>query len=479
MDLKKKVIRSFYWNAGGKLLCQFITWVITLFVIRLLTPADYGLMAMAGIFIGLLSLLNELGLGAAIVQRENLDNTSIRKVFGLVITVNTFLFILLLFTSPLIASFFNEPKIIPVLRLLSFQFILMGLSIIPHSLLMREMDFKNISIIEFISGLIGSLTTLIIVLMNGGVWALVFGNLTSNLIRAIGLNMIHPWVGSPRLSFKGMRQIMSFGGYVTIGSIFWYFYNQADIFIVGKLLGKNILGFYSIGLELASIPMNKISGILNQIAFPAYSIIKREPEKVKTYFLKSIRIISFIAFPVLWGISSISEEIVVLFLGEKWQLAALPLQLISLLIPLRMVSNITYPVLIGLGKPDIAFLNILTYAVVMPLAMLIGVKWGIIGVCLAWLIVFPIVFMTIIIRVNTILNIKFIEFITSIHKPIIASLIMYLMIMAIKYFLKLNSINIDIELIIILIIIGFIIYSSIIFIINKEGYGEMKELLKI
>ena len=477
MDLKKKVITGFCWSAGGRFLSQLITWAITLIVIRLLTPADYGLMAMAGIFTGFLALLNELGLGAALVQGEDFEKHFLRKVFGLVFTVNFFLFMLLLFAAPLIASFFKEQRITPIIRVLSFQFIMMGLSTIPQSLLMRAMNFKKISVVDFVSGIVGSLTTLILALMKGGVWSLVWGSLASNFVRTIGLNLIQPSVRFPRFSFNGMRQIMSFGGYVTIGRILWYFYNQADIFIIGKLLGKDVLGFYSIGMELASLPMDKISGILNQIAFPAFSSIKKDPEKVKGHFLKSVRIISFTAFPVLWGISSISQEIVAILLGDKWRLAALPLQLLSLLIPFRMLSNITYPVLMGLGRPDIVFLNVLLYAVVMPLAILIGVQWGIFGVCIAWLLVFPFAFLWNLFRVIAILDIEFIDFLTAIYRPILASLSMYIIIIAIKLSLGIDTTNIG--SVVMLITTGILVYSGMILTLNKEGCREMLGLIKI
>ncbi|WP_336511698.1 oligosaccharide flippase family protein [Candidatus Accumulibacter phosphatis] len=123
------------------------------------------------------------------------------------------------------------------------------------------------------------------------------------------------------------------------GEFCGFFYSQADMFVAGKLLGKEALGFYSVAMHLASLPVQKVSGILNQVAFPAFSKIQNDSATVKLHVLKSVRILSFLSFPVLWGISSIAPEIVQLLLGPKWEPAILPLQILPMIMPLRMISN--------------------------------------------------------------------------------------------------------------------------------------------
>jgi O-antigen/teichoic acid export membrane protein len=475
MDLRRKVLSGLGWSAGARFLSQLVTWAITLVVIRLLTPADYGLMALAGMFVFFFALLNELGMGAALVQKQTLDEFLLQQVFGLLLLINFCFFLLLSFSSPLIALFFNEPRLSSIIRVLSLQFLLMGFSTIPQSILMRKMDFKAISIADFTSAIAGSIATLIMALLGYGVWSLVIGMLLTSIWRTIYLNITFPYLHFPRLSFINMSRVISFGGYVTINRVFWFIFIQADIFIIGKTLGKELLGFYSVASEIASLPMQKISGIISQVAFPAYSSVQNDLEKAKSHFLKSIRIMSFFAFPVLWGISSIAPEIVALLLGDKWQLSALPIQLLSLIIPLRMISVLFDPTANGLGRPDISFFIILFSSIAMPAAILIGINWGLVGVCSAWVSVYPLVFLYNLSRILPFLGIRFYDFLISIARPVIASFIMYVTVMGCKTML--GDTNSVLNLLL-LIVAGTAVYCGTIITLHKEGYREVVGLIK-
>jgi teichuronic acid exporter len=476
MDLKQKVLSGLGWSAGGRFLGQLVTWAITIIVMRLLNPGDYGLMAMAGVFITFLALLNELGLGAALIQMQEVDETTLRQTFGILLVINFCLFLILLLIAPLIGSFFNEQRVVPIVRLLSLQFIMMPFAIIPQSLLTREMDFKRLSVVDFVSAIAGSATSLILAVNGLGVWSLVWGSMAIIVCRTIGLNVISPFLHIPIFSFKGMAQTITFGGYVTITRILWGFYTQADTFIIGKLLGKELLGFYSVGMQIASLPMEKVSGIINQVAFPAFSRIQNDSQKAASHFLKAVRVMSFLAFPVLWGMSCIAPELVAVLLGDKWKLAVLPFQLLSLVIPIRMIGNLMTPAVVGLGRPAIAFYNTLLGFVVMPLVILIFTHWGLTGVCLAWVIFFPLVFLRNLSRVVPVLGTSVSDVVTAMIKPVLAGATMYVTVTALKVLF--GNDQKSISHLVLLIIIGVIVYAGMIIILHREGCREMLALMK-
>ncbi len=476
MDLRKKVLFGLGWSAGAKFLGQLINWTVTIIVIRILTPADYGLMGMAWVFIGFLALLNELGLGAALIQKQELDERKLRQTFGMLLLINFCLFLILLLIAPLIGSFFHEPRVVPIVRLLSIQFIMMPLAIIPQSLLTREMDFKKMSIVEFIAAISGSGITLWLALNGWEIWSLVWGSMTIIIIRTAGLNVVSPYIHIPIFSIKGMAQTITFGGYVTISRILWFFYTQADIFIIGRILGKEMLGFYSVAMNLASLPMEKVSGIINQVAFPAFSSIQNDSQKAASHFLKSVRIMSFLAFPVLWGISSIAPELVAILLGDKWNLAVVPFQLLSLVIPIRMISGLMSPVTMGLGRPDIDFFNLLFASVVMPVGIIIGIHWGLLGVCLAWVILYPLVFLRFLSRVVTVLQIRTLDVLIAMVKPVLVAFVMYVAIMGIKMFFGTDVKSIG--QLVLLIIEGAVVYTGLIIIVNRNGFREVLSLVR-
>ena len=364
----------------------------------------------------------------------------------------------------------------PIVRLLSIQFIMMPLAIIPQSLLTREMDFKKMSIVEFIAVLSGSGVTLWLALKGWGVWSLVWGSMTIIIIRTVGLNVVSPYLHIPIFSIKGMAQTITFGGYVTTSRILWFFYTKADIFIIGRLLGKEMLGFYSVAMNLASLPMEKVSGIINRVAFPAFSSIQNDSQKAASHFLKSVRIMSFLAFPVLWGISSIAPELVAILLGDKWNLAVVPFQLLSLVIPIRMISGFMSPATMGLGRPDIDFFNLLFASVVMPIGIIIGIHWGLLGVSLAWVILYPLVFLRFLSRVVRVLEIRTLDVLKAMVRPVLLAFVMYVTIIGIKMLFGTDVKSIG--HLALLIIGGSMVYIGLIISFNRDGFREVLGLMR-
>jgi teichuronic acid exporter len=377
MNFKSQVIGGLGWVAGTNFLGQLATWSITIVVMRLLSPTDYGLLAMASVFVAFLGLMATAGLGPAIVQAGTLDDAILRQLLGLIIIVNAVLFCLLYFAAPIIADFFDEPRLVVIVRVLSSQFVISCFSVIPESLLARALKFKIRALVNLGAQLAGGALTLALAFSGYGVWSLVAGAIFSTTINMVGVNFAAPYLHWPHFSFLGAGTLISFGGKVTAGRVLWFFYSQADMFVAGKLLGKEALGFYSVAMHLASLPVQKVSGILNQVAFPAFSKIQNDSATVKLHVLKSVRILSFLSFPVLWGISSIAPEIVQLLLGPKWEPAILPLQILPMIMPLRMISNSFLPSAVdAIGRPDITMKNLIGASIIMPVAFLIGCQWG-------------------------------------------------------------------------------------------------------
>ena len=143
LELKSKVIKAVSWSAGSRILIQSFQWVITIIVMRLLMPSDYGLLAMATIFIGFIAMVSELGVGTAIIQKQDITQVELRKTFSFIIFLGLVIFLVLFFTAPFIAAFFDENKLTAIIRVLAFQFIILSFSTIPQSLLQKEMNFKK------------------------------------------------------------------------------------------------------------------------------------------------------------------------------------------------------------------------------------------------------------------------------------------------------------------------------------------------
>lgn len=434
MSLRARALTGFRWTASVRLLSQMVTWAITLIVIRLLTPTDYGLLAMATVFVAFLTMFSEVGLGPAIVQKTQVDDHLLRRVFGVVLIVHVSLTALLILAAPLIAAFYGEPRVAGVVRVLSLQFVLSAFTVVPDAQLQRRMEFRNRSLLDLSGAIVASVTTLAMAFAGAGVWALVTGSIVNQVWRAVGLNCLSPFLHWPEFSLHGLRPLLAYGGHITAAGLFGMFFSQVDVVICAKLLGNEILGFYSVAVNLATLPSQKTAGLINGVAFPAFSSMQHDVRKVRESVLLGTRVLSFFAFPVSWGMSSIAPEIVQVILGPKWTLATVPLQALAIVIPLRVVGNFVGVAVQGRGRPDITLRNTMWACFVGSPLLLIGAyAEGLTGLSVAWLAVSPLLFLPYLMRSGPVLDLGPRDVLGVMMRPAIAALAMYASVFAVRH----------------------------------------------
>jgi teichuronic acid exporter len=381
-----QVLSVLRWTAIARAGAQLCTWVITIIVVRLLSPADYGLMGMAAILMGLCLLINELGAVPALIQRSEIDERLIRQVFGLVLVSNAALYMIAYLGAPAFADFFNEPRLVAIVRVLALQLVIGAAATIPTVLLQRDLKFKWISLIEFGAAITGALATLALALGGSGVWALVYGNLVTAAINAVGLVSLTRFHIKPLFDFSGLNHVLLFGLKVSGQRLIWYGNRNFAGLLIGKVLGDLALGIFSAAETLALLPASKVMGLINQIAFAAYSRVQDDRDRVRHYFLESTRLAAFILFPVAWGLSAVAEDFVDVVLGAPWHNAAIVLQIIALGVPYRALGLMVAPLVDGLGRPGLGLQNNLTITLIVPCAVVAGLHWGLVGMCVADLV---------------------------------------------------------------------------------------------
>jgi teichuronic acid exporter len=471
VTIKEKALSGLRWTAGVRLGSQVLTWAMTLVVIRLLSPADYGLLAMATVVIAFLSMVSEIGLGPAIVQKAVIEPGVLNRIFGLVLTINVAICILLALTAPAIAAFYQEERLVPLIRVMSLQFVISSFAVVPDALLQKEMEFRKRSLIDLGGAIFGGGTTLACAFGGLGVWSLVAGTFVSQSWRALGLNFAMGSWCRPSFSFVGLKQYVLFGGHLSLSGVLWFVYTQADVFIAGRWLGKEALGYYSVGMHLASLFNQRISGILNQVAFPAFSSIQHDLHQVGQKVLLASRILSFFAFPTLWGISAVAPEIVTIVLGAKWTPAILPLSALALVQPIRIVQMFVPNAIQGIGRGDVILKNAITACVMMPFAFLVGVNWGLLGLSIAWLVGSPLLFLANSMRNMPALEMRSIHLLKAMAPAAISAAVMFGAVMASRTMLGLDSAHATSLLT--LVVVGATTYVAVSWFANREGLREV------
>jgi O-antigen/teichoic acid export membrane protein len=469
-SFKSKVINGFLWMGTGSFVGQALSWISTIIIIRLLLPSDYGLMAMASTFVALLATIGELGIGASIIQAEKITEREVRLIYGVVIGTSICGLILCYFSAPWIAAFYKEARLIPILRLMGFAFLLIALYAIPQSMILREIDFRTKTQVDIASQVGGAVLSLLLALGGFGVWSLVIGFMGGHVVKAVGYNIVRRGWLKPLFGYREVKKFIDYGVMVTGDRLLYSLYVQMDKIIVGRFLGNAVLGLFAVASNLSSIPAEKALPIVTQVMFTSYSRIQNDMDRIRRNILRTTRAIAYSGFPLFFGMAALAPEGIPLVLGPKWASAVVPFQLFCLIMPLKALGPVLPPAIFAMGKPKVNMLNMFINLVVMSVAFLIGVNFGIHGVCLAWAIAFPFVFIVNCVRCLNVLEMPLLEYLTELRFPLIASLLMVAFITALRVVLNMLSPFYSLA---ILTVLGVLFYFAVMVVFKKE------ELLKI
>ena len=384
-----RVRSALIWRSGTQILAQVISWGSTLAVIRILEPADYGLFAMTQVVLVFLSFLNGYGLASSIIQSEEVDPLRLRQAFGALLLLNATIAILQVILAPIAAEYYRQPIIADLLRVQALIFFATPFIVLPEALMARNLEFKKTALINLLSAIVGASVALTCAYQGLGVWTLVYAALAIFWTQAIGLFLAARMFIWPSFNFKGAGAMFSFGGTVLLAHVFWTIQSQSDIFIAGRVLSTHELGLYAEALFLTTIFTAKFVPPLNEIAFPAYSRLQKDPKALSWSFLKAVRLIMLIACPIYFGMAVTAHELIHVVLGEKWLAMAPLVAVLALVMPLMTLQILFAPANNALGRPEISARVTMFGAIVMPIAFLIGVQYGVMGLVWGWVFAFP------------------------------------------------------------------------------------------
>lgn len=377
--LRKQLVSGAKWAAGVRFASQAFTWTVTLAMVRLLTPQDYGLNAMIGVPIELFFLFSTLGVDAALIRFGKREPAQLASTFGLLLLANGALFLTLLLSANVIAEYFKEPRLTLLVQVSALIFLLAPFRTIPNALLDMALDFKIKAQVELAAAIISSLVALVLALMGAGVWALVTTMLLNAFLRAAFLAYFRPWILRPVFNFAAVKELLQYGLVIMSGEAVRVFSSSALSLLAGPHIGAKVLGLYSVAMVFSTMPMSKIMPILQQTMFPAYARLKEQPAMAKQYLLKSLQLSSLIIFPLTIGMSCISNHLVFVVFGEKWIAISLPLSILSALMPLRLINQIFNAPLNALGHAKwVTMINML-YLLVIASGAIFASSFGLLG----------------------------------------------------------------------------------------------------
>lgn len=386
-NIGRRVIAGASWQFGLMAIRILITISSTAFLARLLTPDDYGLIAMSSMVTEIAALLANTGFGQILIQKKTINRLQLDSVFWISVMIGVGLYFLTALISVPAAWFFEQDKLAPILWVSGLNFVVREMAVVPSAIMQRLMLFRAEALIMLAQLVLRSTFAIVFAWMGWGYWSLVVGPLISGSIEVVcSIIYIRYW---PRLRFNksflrsNIRQNTSFLG----SGILHYLMSNFDYMIVGKRFGAEQLGFYQMAYSLPDELRNRLSGPLQRVLFPAFSLIKDDLEAFRRGVQRSQRLLSLVVFPIGAGLALTAEELVLILYGEQWRAVIPLLRILAIGGALRAIFSLVASIYYACGRPDLAF-KINLYAAPFVIGAIVwGSHWGVEGVAWAMVLV--------------------------------------------------------------------------------------------
>lgn len=464
-SFRDRVRLAVIWRAGTQIAQQAVQWALTLLVIRLLHPADYGLLAMAEVVTSFLTILAFQGISSAVVQAPQITDRQIRQFFGLLILVNGALALIQFSLAPLAAAFYRQPLIADILRVQALLYLLLPFISLPVALASRRLDFKKPAMVHFTAMISSGVLVLGMAWQGYGVWALIGGTIMLHIVRAIGMVLADRWLIWPEFRFDGLGPLIRYGATVMTNSILWLVYAQADVFIGGRYLRPAEIGLYTEALFLSALPVTKFIPALNEVGASAYARIQHDAAAVRWSLTRASGLVSTLTFPIFFGLAAIAHNFVPVVMGRQW-IESIPfIETIAYAMPLYALSSLMPAAVNALGHPRVQTGNALIGLAIMPLAFLIGVQFGGIGLARAWLTGYPILYAITSTRSLSVIGISHAEFLRPTLPALVCSGLMTVVLFGARRWIDADP---SIMLLLSYILIGAATYSATLWVLFPE-----------
>lgn len=336
-SLKQKTLKGTIWSTIENLSVQGIGFIVMIFMARILTPADYGLVGMIAIFIAISNSLINSGFSYALIRKQDRTEEDISTVFYFNIVIGAVLYIILFFCAPLIADFYDVPKLCPITRAIGLTLIFNSFGLVQRALFSSKIDFKTQAKATLISAILTGAVGLSLAYTGFGVWALVIQQLTNALLTSILFWMFSKWRPSLLFSWQSFKEMFSFGFKLQISTLIDTIYKNIYGLVIGKIFKQSDLGYYSRAYSFSDMGSSTLTFVFLRVSYPVLCTIQDEEERLREAYRKILKTSSFIVFPLMVGLAAVAKPFIITILTTKWEYSAI------LLVPICL-SQMWYPV---------------------------------------------------------------------------------------------------------------------------------------
>lgn len=474
MTLEQKTIGGVKWSGLSQLMRIGTQTITSIILARLLLPEDFGFLGMALVFVGLVAIFNDMGIGSAIVQKQDLNQKNLSSIFWFDLLIGVLAMLIIILAAPWIASFYGQNSLTSIISVMSISFLFTSLSMVQNSLLLKELKFKKLALLELTSTISASLLGISLAYLGYGVWSLVWQNISMTLIYASMAWITEHWIPEIYFSWKDIKPIIGFSSNLSGFNLLNYFARNADYLLIGKFLGATALGYYTLAYTMMLFPLSNISSVLSKVMFPALSQIQHDNSKFKLFYLKSTKYIAFVSFPMMLGLFAIVDEFVLIVYGTKWVPVIFLIKVLSIIGLMQSIGTTVGSIYLAKGRTNWMFRWGIFSSIIVVSAIFIGLQWGINGVAVCYALATLLLIYPSFAIPFKLIDLKFTDFVLNLKEETATSLIMFVIVMVVVTILR--EYQYSSELILISgILIGILCYLVAVTALNNSTYKELKK----
>ena len=472
-SLKNKTVKGIGWSAIERFSVQGVTFLVQIVLARLLTPSDYGIIAILAVFLQIAQVFIDSGFANALIKKNDCSFEDYSTVFWYNTGVAVFLYLLLFVSAPFISSFYNNSLLTPVLRVIALTLPLNALSIVQKTKLVKSVDFKSQSKVTLSSSIISGAIGILMAYLGCGVWALVFQQIINSILHLIFYIAITKWFPNFIWSKLSFKYVFDFGSKILAASLIGVVYKNLYSIVIGKRYSAQDLGYFSRADQFATFPSNNIGNIISRVSFPIFSTIQDNNEQLLGAYRKMIKFSSFIIFPLMFGLLAVAEPFVITILTEKWTPCVVLLRILCIDWSLDHITLLNLNLLYVKGRTDLVLRLEVVKKTLAVLILVVSMPFGLEALC--WGRVIYSIFATIINTYYThrILKFGIIRQISDFAPYLIASIII-----AVVVYFSIGLFSSSIIQLIAGCIFGAVIYFIISLLFFKSIIMEFVTLLK-
>lgn len=381
-NLKAKATRGLFWSSVDRFSSQGISFVFSIFLARILDISDYGIVAMIVVFMAVAQAFVDSGFSSALIRKPDLNEEDKSTAFYFNIIVGLTCYGILFIVSPLIADFYDEPLLSPIIRVTGLSIIFNSLCVVQRALFTIAVDFKTQAIISLACTVISGVVGLVMAYNGYGVWALVAQSTISTFLNFVLLWLCSRWRPVTGFSKASFHYLFNFGSKLLASGLLDTLYNNAYPIVIGKFYNSAQLGLYSRAQGYASLPSSNITGILQRVTFPVLSLMQDDDEKLANNYRRLLRMSAFVVFPLMIGLAAIADPLIRVLITSKWAGCIIYLQIICFGMMLYPIHALNLNLLQVKGRSDLFLRLEILKKIIGVCALCITIPFGITAMCI-------------------------------------------------------------------------------------------------